>query len=65
MLPDNLPSEWKNYSFGITYSVTLGKDGLETTLAIRNTGEKEFAFQTLLHTYFRIDVSTVTRAVCR
>lgn len=56
MLGD-IPSEWKNYQFGITYSVTLGKDDLETTLAIRNTGEKDFEFQTLLHSYWAIDVS--------
>ena len=56
MLSD-IPSEWKNYQFGITYSVTLGKDDLETTLAIRNTGEKDFEFQTLLHSYWAIDVS--------
>ena len=54
---DNIPSEWKNYQFGITYSVTLGKEDLETTLAIRNTGEKDFEFQTLLHSYWAIDVS--------
>ena len=56
MLGD-IPSEWKNYQFGITYSVTLGKDELETSLAIRNTGEKEFEFQTLLHSYWTVDVS--------
>ena len=54
---DKIPSEWKSYQFGITYSVTLGKDDLETTLAIRNTGEKDFEFQTLLHSYWAIDVS--------
>ena len=54
---DNIPSEWKNYQFGITYSVTLGKDDLETSLMIRNTGEKDFEFQTLLHSYWAIDVS--------
>ena len=54
---DNVPSEWKNYQFGVTYSVTLGKDDLETSLAIRNTGGKDFEFQTLLHSYWAIDVS--------
>lgn len=56
MLGD-IKSEWKNYQFGITYSVTLGRDDLETSLAIRNTGEKDFEFQTLLHSYWAIDVS--------
>ena len=54
---DDIPSEWKNYQFGVTYSVTLSKDDLETSLAIRNTGEKDFEFQTLLHSYWAIDVS--------
>ena len=54
---DKVSSEWKDYHFGITYSVTLGKDDLETSLAIRNTGEKDFEFQTLLHSYWAIDVS--------
>ena len=54
---DNIPSEWKNYQFGVTYSVTLSKDDLETSLAIRNTGEKDLEFQTLLHSYWAIDVS--------
>ena len=54
---DNISSEWKKYQFGITYSVTLGKDDLETSLAIRNTGEKDFEFQTLLHSYWAVDVS--------
>ncbi|CAD6590031.1 MAG: hypothetical protein ASARMPRED_004532 [Alectoria sarmentosa] len=52
---DKIPSEWKNYQFGITYSVTLGRDDLETSLAIRNTGEKDFEFQTLLHSYWAVD----------
>lgn len=58
MLDDKMPSQWKNYKFGITYSVTLSKDDLETTLAIRNTDGPEFAFQTLFHTYLAVDVSS-------
>ncbi|KAL9102739.1 MAG: hypothetical protein Q9163_002136 [Psora crenata] len=54
MLSD-LPSEWKNYHFGITYSVTLSRDDLETTLMIRNTGDKAFEFQTLFHSYLAVD----------
>ena len=58
MLDTKLPtSAWKNIPFGITYSVTLGRGDLETSLAIRNTGQREFVFQTLLHSYFSIDVS--------
>ena len=61
----NISSEWKDYQFGITYSVTLGKDDLETTLAIRNTGTKDFEFQTLLHSYWAIDVSRLDRGCGR
>ena len=58
MLDKSLPSSgWKHIPFGITYSVTLGTGDLETTLAIRNTGDKEFGFQTLFHSYFAISVS--------
>ena len=57
MMLGKISSEWKNYQFGITYSVTLGRDDLETSLAIRNTGDKDFEFQTLLHSYWAIDVS--------
>ena len=54
---EGIPSEWKNYQFGITYSVTLNRDDLETSLAIRNTGNKDWEFQTLFHTYLAVDVS--------
>lgn len=57
MLDASVPAEWKKYKFGITYSVTLGKDDLETSIAIRNTDGPEFAFQWLFHTYFAVDVS--------
>ena len=53
----NVPSEWKNYEFGITYSVTLNREDLETSLAIRNTGKMDWEFQTLFHTYLAVDVS--------
>ena len=56
-LDKSMPSEWKKYKFGITYSVTLGKDDLETSLVIRNTDGPEFAFQTLFHSYFAVNVS--------
>ena len=57
MLNDDISSAWKNYHFGITYSVTLNRDDLETSLMIRNTGDRAFDFQTLFHTYLAIDVS--------
>ena len=54
---ENIPSEWKNYQFGITYSVTLNKEDIETSLAIRNTGPTDWEFHTLFHTYLAVDVS--------
>ncbi|CAK3955894.1 glucose-6-phosphate 1-epimerase-like [Lecanosticta acicola] len=43
------------YEFGLAYSVTLGKDGLQTMLNVRNQDTKPFDFQMLLHTYFATD----------
>ncbi|GAB7366452.1 hypothetical protein MBLNU230_g8248t1 [Neophaeotheca triangularis] len=43
------------YDFGLVYSVTLGRDGLQTMLNVRNEGKEAFEFQMLLHTYFQID----------
>jgi glucose-6-phosphate 1-epimerase len=45
------------YDFGLVYSVTLGKDALQTMLNVRNEGKESFEFQMLLHTYFKCDVS--------
>jgi glucose-6-phosphate 1-epimerase len=56
----NLSAEHKKawpYEFGLVYTVTLGKDGLQTMLNVRNEGKESFEFQMLLHTYFKIDVS--------
>lgn len=49
-------AKW-DYPFGLTYSVTLSSEELETSLVIRNPGEKSYDFQVLFHSYFRIDVS--------
>lgn len=57
--PDNLSDESKAswpYPFGLIYSVTLSRDGLETSMLVRNEGEEAFEFQFLLHTYFKINV---------
>jgi len=43
------------YQFGLLYSVTLDRDSLNTTLVITNDGDVPFEFQTLLHTYFKVD----------
>lgn len=56
----NLSDEHKKawpYEFGLVYTVTLGKDGLQTMLNVRNQGKEPFEFQMLLHTYFKVDVS--------
>jgi glucose-6-phosphate 1-epimerase len=44
------------YSFGLIYSVTLTRGGLETSIVVRNEGDEAWDFQTLLHTYFKVDV---------
>ncbi len=57
--PSNLSEESKKawpYEFGLIYSVTLSKDGLTTSLVVRNEGEQAWEFQTLMHSYFRVKV---------
>jgi len=46
------------YHFALTYSVTLSPKDLETTLVVRNTGTSNYDFQTLFHTYLKVDVSS-------
>ncbi|KAK4979523.1 hypothetical protein LTR66_010466 [Elasticomyces elasticus] len=49
------------YDFSLVYSVTLGKDGLQTMLNVRNEGKESFEFQMLLHTYFAVkNISNVS-----
>lgn len=55
-ISDEAKQAWK-YDFGLVYSVTLGKDGLQTMLNVTNQGKESFEFQMLLHSYFRVDVS--------
>lgn len=45
------------YDFALVYSVTLGRDRLQTTLHVQNKGKEAFEFQMLLHTYLKIKVS--------
>ncbi|GAB7349423.1 hypothetical protein MBLNU459_g8536t3 [Dothideomycetes sp. NU459] len=63
LTPANLSADMKKawpYDFSLQYSVTLGKDGLQTMLSVRNQGSQPFDFQMLTHTYFRIpDISRV------
>ena len=55
-LSEDMKKAWP-YDFSLQYSVTLGREGLQAMLAVRNQGDKPFEFQTLMHTYFRIPVS--------
>lgn len=57
---DSLSEEAKTawpFKFSLVYSVTLGKDGLQTMLQVRNEGKEAFDFQMLLHSYFKVAVS--------
>ncbi|KAL1998806.1 hypothetical protein VTN02DRAFT_5542 [Thermoascus thermophilus] len=59
MLSEAFRRAWP-YEFGLVYSVTLSKGGLETALQVQNKGERAFEFQVLLHTYLRVDdISTI------
>jgi glucose-6-phosphate 1-epimerase len=53
-LPDKFKKAWP-YDFGLTYSVTLSPEGLQTMLSVQNNGAS-FDFQVLMHTYLHVDV---------
>ncbi|KAH3781735.1 uncharacterized protein LOC127842638 isoform X2 [Dreissena polymorpha] len=44
-----------NKQFKLVYTVTLMQNTLETALTVHNTGDTEFDFTTLLHTYMRVE----------
>ena len=44
------------YEFGLIYSVTLGREGLTTSMVVRNEGSEAWEFQVLMHSYFRVQV---------
>lgn len=56
MLSDDFRKAWP-FEFGLVYTVTLSKGGLETSLQVQNKGGQNFEFQVLLHTYLSVDVS--------
>jgi len=60
----NLSPEAKKawpFNFALIYSITLGVDGLETSMCVRNEGQESFEFQFLLHTYLRVkDIAHTT-----
>jgi glucose-6-phosphate 1-epimerase len=62
--PSNLDDATKKawpYNFGLIYSITFNKDELETSILVRNEGGEAWEFQTLMHTYLRVKVSTGIR----
>ncbi|KAL3425568.1 aldose 1-epimerase [Phlyctema vagabunda] len=68
--PSNLSKESRDawpYEFGLIYSVTLGRDGLATSIVVRNEEDaegdtgKSFEFQVLMHTYLRVkDIADIS-----
>ncbi|OCL01956.1 galactose mutarotase-like protein, partial [Glonium stellatum] len=54
-LPEEARKAWP-HDFSLVYSVTLGKDSLQTVMNVRNEGSEVFEFQMLLHTYLRVKV---------
>ena len=57
--PSNLTDEARKawpFEFGLIYSVTLGREGLTTSMVVRNEGETAWEFQLLLHSYLRVRV---------
>eukprot|EP00730_Choanoeca_flexa_P019377 TRINITY_DN9460_c0_g1_i1.p1 TRINITY_DN9460_c0_g1~~TRINITY_DN9460_c0_g1_i1.p1 ORF type:complete len:342 (+),score=62.48 TRINITY_DN9460_c0_g1_i1:3-1028(+) len=50
---DQTKAMW-DFDFKLRYVVSLSEDELSTTFVIKNTGDKAFSFETLLHTYFRV-----------
>ena len=44
------------FEFGLIYSVSLGREGLTTSMVVRNEGETSWEFQVLLHSYLRVKV---------
>lgn len=59
-LPEAAKKAWP-YDFGVVYSVTLSKEGLQTVVNVRNEGKESFEFQFLLHTYLRVKVRLIWR----
>lgn len=51
------------YEFNLVYSVTLGRDGLQTVLEVRNPSSEKWEFQMLTHTYFRVPVGQLSTLI--
>lgn len=63
LAPDDLSKSARDswsYEFELLYTITVGGANLTTRLEIVNKDKKDFEFQTLLHTYFRVnDIANV------
>ncbi|KAI2467077.1 galactose mutarotase-like protein [Annulohypoxylon bovei var. microspora] len=58
-LEDQVKSLWP-FTFSIIYSVTLTPENLSTSIVVTNDGNQPFEFQTLMHTYLRVeDISKI------
>lgn len=55
MLSDKFQTDWP-FDFGLVYTVALSKLNLRTTLQVQNKGTASFQFQSLLHSYFKVEV---------
>jgi len=62
LVNDSVSEAMWNHKFSLIYKVELSKaTGLTTSLNITNTGNDEFDFTTLLHTYIRVnDINTTS-----
>lgn len=59
----NVPEETRKLwggEFGLIYSVTLSREGLGTSMVVRNEGSTAWEFQILMHTYLKIQVCLFT-----
>lgn len=43
------------HKFALTYIVSMENDSLKTEFVVRNNGDVDFHFTSLLHTYFRVN----------
>ncbi|KAI1404311.1 galactose mutarotase-like protein [Hypoxylon fuscum] len=53
-LEDSAKKLWP-YTFSIIYSVTLTPESLSTSIVVTNDGDQPIEFQTLMHTYLKVD----------
>ena len=54
-LSDEAKGQWP-YQFKVEYTISLENDGkLECSFKVINTGHEAFAYQVLLHTYFKVN----------